>query len=496
MKFNMCRCCLINSCYKGLFNEYYFAGHIEIYSQMLLETFNITLHDNSHKMLICEDCILKLRAATTFKKQVLDAEEKLRLSLINIEDSQEPVVAKEEIAFDCNFDDQSATGDDAECEHHHIDEADDFDDSINWDKQNGEIFVIKVEPEDSENVKKEKQSTKKENVMKKNKHTPSLNKKSLKCHVKENSLKLILNSNMCLFDSLRTKFKCFCCQDAFINITELREHSKTHSNLKRIKSRLNALRGASFRNVDISNLECKLCSDKCTNLDDLKNHLAIHDVKFHDTGHFLIPYKLEKEFRCVDCGQEFNTFTRLNIHMNTHYRFNVCEICGASFISTLSLRNHLKAIHKEQKCTFCPEKFSTLHAKMKHMRKAHKTSESKRYCRLCDKTFRYTYLLFDHNVKEHGAKRQISECTICGKTFLSPQNLRVHTRNVHVRERNYQCSICELRFFTKFDQKRHEKTHEDVKSFSCSYCEGKFKSKDSLRRHLWRQHVVPLERKK
>ncbi|CAH0756692.1 unnamed protein product [Diatraea saccharalis] len=306
---------------------------------------------------------------------------------------------------------------------------------------------------------------------------------------RENSLNLILNSNMCLFKSLKTKFGCFHCKESFMTMPELREHSKTHSDVKNLKIRFKLLKGLSYKSVEISGLACNLCSFSCDDLNGLRSHLMDkHSIEFNGSEHFLIPYNLENGFKCVSCADIFNTFSRLAIHMNTHYTHNVCEICGVSYINRLSLRMHVSSVHTEKKCSHCPATFSTHNMKVKHMKKAHNVGSYKRYCLLCNKTFRYTYLLVEHRIKEHGAKRQICDCPECGKTFLSPHNMKVHIRSVHIKERNYPCAVCGMRFFTKCDQKRHEMTHDDVKSFSCSHCEGKFKTKDSWRRHLKRQH--------
>jgi hypothetical protein len=294
---------------------------------------------------------------------------------------------------------------------------------------------------------------------------------------------------MCLFKSLKTKYGCFHCKESYMTMPELREHNKTHSNVKNLKVRFNLLKGLSYKCVDISNLECNICEEKCDDLVVLRSHLEEkHNVEFKDGNHFLIPFKLNDGIKCLLCKQDFNTFTRLAIHMNSHYAHNVCEICGVSYINRLSLRMHVSSVHKEKKCSQCSATFTTHYSKVKHMKKAHNLGMYKRYCLLCDKTFRYTYLLIEHRIQEHGVKRQNCNCPQCGKNFLSAQNLKVHIRAVHIKERNYPCTVCGMRFFTKCDQKRHERTHEDVRSFSCSYCEGRFKTKDSWRRHLKRQH--------
>lgn len=294
---------------------------------------------------------------------------------------------------------------------------------------------------------------------------------------------------MCLFTSYRTKYGCYTCKERFLNIKELREHTKTHSNEKHLISRVMHLRGLSYKNVDISNLTCKLCSSDVQNLLDLQHHLTnAHDIVFDGSEHFLIPYKLEKGLGCVICGQNFNTFLRLSIHMNTHSTNNVCEICGISYINRMSLRLHVQSLHREKKCTLCSLVFLTNSSRTRHMRKTHNTGSYKRHCLLCEKTFRYTYMLIEHNIEAHGAERQKCLCTDCGKSFPTQQNLKIHVRGVHIKERNYPCAVCDMRFFTRFDQRRHERTHEDIRAFSCTFCETKFKTKDSWRRHLKRQH--------
>ncbi|CAH0403828.1 unnamed protein product [Chilo suppressalis] len=487
---------------------------------MLQETFNLTLKNyDKIKSLICDDCLSKLREADLFKKQVQASEE----ALLKIVDEQ-PQKKEDETSFKWEC---------AEVDDYEFDDRldDSTDDNFVWDvsdtaeKEKGQIYVIKLEPkkENEKNcggklkieknpakptaVRKARDKMEIRKVTKRKKQRTAVNerisKEKQRLHVRdiapvsetqiasrENSLNLVLNSNMCLFKSLKTKFGCFQCKESFMTMPELREHSKTHSDVRNLKIRFNLLKGLSYKSVDVSGLTCNLCSSNCDGLEGLRSHLIdTHSIKFKEGGHhFLIPFNLESDFKCVLCSDKFNTFSRLAIHMNTHYAHNVCEICGVSYINRLSLRMHVSSVHKEKKCSQCSATFSTHYMKVKHMKKAHNVGSYKRYCLLCDKTFRYTYLLMEHKIKEHGAKRQISNCPDCGKTFLSPQNMKVHIRSVHIKERNYPCTVCGMRFFTKCDQKRHEMTHDDVKSFSCSYCDGKFKTKDSWRRHLKRQH--------
>ncbi|XP_030033880.2 zinc finger protein 808-like [Manduca sexta] len=526
MNTQRCQCCLSENCYKDINNVYFRSGKTEIYSKMLLETFDIRVADYDGKSLICEECITKLREAIDFKHQVLQAQAIFFQSLTTIK--LELPAAIDNLQSECDENQPNIT-----LETHYTELEDDqkvenegFADN-NWNRQcQGQTLVVKVDPkqiiqdkvnfmDNEKNVIVEYSNTNKTNrrkcikegikskTVQRNK-IPKVNKvKSLKTkpsnrqtkhidahkHQRENTIKLLLNSNVCLFTSYKTKFGCYLCKERFLDIKTLREHTKTHSNDKYIVSSVNHLRGLSYKNVDISNLACKMCEQTCQDLTELQTHLsASHGVEFSGSDNFLTPYKLENGLQCTICRQKFNTFLRLSIHMNTHSTNNVCEICGMSYINRSSLRLHVQALHREKTCTLCPSNFLNNSTKVKHMRTVHGLADYKRHCSLCEKTFRYSYLLLDHNIKDHGAKRSYSECGECGKKFPSENNLKVHIRNVHVKERNFPCSACDMRFFTKFDKQRHERTHEDARSFPCAHCDTRFKTKDSWRRHTKRQH--------
>ncbi|XP_026743922.1 PR domain zinc finger protein 5-like [Trichoplusia ni] len=500
---HFCQCCLSEECYKDMKNVYYRGQKPENYGDMLTNIFNITISKTDDgRCFICEECVSRLRDAAAFKEQVISTQEAILQKLAESNSSLK-------------------TGPILECKLE--DESDDFDDHISdsfvWAETEdthlqGQTFVIQLEPRTKlpitdeakkesngvkQNLAKEKNmAVKKSNLNKKAKQ-PSVKRmkeKLLKTtpphenltHSRENTLKLVQNSNLCLFRSLQNKYGCCLCNKSFSEMIEFRNHFKTHCDSEKF-SKVQKLRGLSYKNAEISNLECSICQINCLDFNELMAHLINkHEISFQGKEHFLIPFKLLDKFKCVLCDLQFNSYLRLAIHMHSHYKYNVCERCGQCFINRLSLRTHIHSMHKQKKCSKCPAIFVTNSAKVKHLRTVHNIHNSKRYCNLCNLTFRYTYMLQEHKIQDHGLERPVSNCMQCGKTFLSATNLKLHIRSVHIKERNFPCLLCSMRFFTKCDQKRHERTHQDVRSFTCDFCGCRFKSKDSWRRHLKRQH--------
>ncbi|CAG9576970.1 unnamed protein product [Danaus chrysippus] len=75
----VCRCCHTQDMLKA-FNRLHENNEIiEIYSEMLHETFGLTLQNTpaTGQYTICKTCILQLEAANQFKKQVEQCEAKL-----------------------------------------------------------------------------------------------------------------------------------------------------------------------------------------------------------------------------------------------------------------------------------------------------------------------------------------------------------------------------------------------------------------------------------
>lgn len=299
-------------------------------------------------------------------------------------------------------------------------------------------------------------------------------------------MKLIFNSNICLFRRTWTKYKCFFCELTFTCIKEVRNHSNTHTT-KEITWKVRVLKLKSLQKVDISNMKCNLCSNVCTNLDELRGHLVDnHDVKFEErTRDVLVPYSLvNNEFKCVVCDAQFEAINKLVIHMNGHYANFVCNFCGFGFPTARSLKAHEKNKHKKNVCKTCNEVFSNSSELFGHRVKVHKYV-CKRHCMYCDLTFLTSISLHMHKINVHGVEKKEFECSYCGKIYLLKYLLTAHVNATHLKQRKHACDKCNMVFYTKSELNRHlNTTHVDAKNFACTLCNAKFKSKSSLRRHV------------
>jgi len=78
-------------------------------------------------------------------------------------------------------------------------------------------------------------------------------------------------------------------------------------------------------------------------------------------------------------------------------------------------------------------------------------------------------------------------CKICLKSFTNKRGCREHFRNVHLKEKNFACGVCNKMFFTKSKLDRHNS--QVHKNFSCEFCNKKFPKKVTLTVHR-REHTV------
>ena len=68
----------------------------------------------------------------------------------------------------------------------------------------------------------------------------------------------------------------------------------------------------------------------------------------------------------------------------------------------------------------------------------------------------------------------------CGKFLPGASSLREHML-YYEGVRDYQCEICQKRFYRKSHLNIHMKTHSGERPFTCELCDQKFKLKDTLK---------------
>ncbi|GBP42727.1 PR domain zinc finger protein 5 [Eumeta japonica] len=312
--------------------------------------------------------------------------------------------------------------------------------------------------------------------------------------LRENSLKLLANSTICVFQWNRSRYRCFCCQEPFSDMPSLRDHTNNRHTLKDIERIIISQQNRLVK-VEISTLSCKICSVDVTDLESLKTHLVdIHDLEFGLTSDdLLVPFKLESgSLKCQLCLEDFKLFRLLNIHMNKHFQKHVCHVCGAGFSNLVFLNMHKVRIHKPQLCKECGLKFSNRVEKRDHDVSMHNVKIERKLrfpCPYCQERFFQEYFRVQHLVDKHGIERPEYKCPICDKKYLTKSLCTNHVKNVHMKEKNHECDLCSMRFYTKSDKNRHRVTHTGEKNFVCTFCTNLFATKDSLRRHIKRTHI-------
>ncbi|XP_075989125.1 uncharacterized protein LOC142985076 isoform X10 [Anticarsia gemmatalis] len=523
----VCRCCLTEGCYKDISTEYFWMGKREVYSEMLSDTFNVTIAysqsggPNSNSRLICEPCISRLRDACDFRRQVLECEKTFMQHLdpcsSRINDLEVPVVPLEtdvkleriklETSDDDEFDDRDFDDDDDDMDDQPltklaskipkketVDILDLLDNNKAAEKRKSATKTKTAPAKKAKIVKKEPVKATASKVVPK---TEKKKKGSVELKVKwrprrryndhrDNAAMILEYSNACPFRWKRGAFTCAYCPLSFGDFSAIRDHVTDHPN------KVEAMRLArTFANlkVDITDLRCELCLAPMKDLDVLIDHLiTVHKKDINkDQGLGATPFKMsDGEYNCTLCEESFELFTKLNTHLNKHYPNCICFLCGKAFSSVHRLKSHL-VIHEvgvpvQFKCSRCTEVFSTRSLRNNHMTTVH-GAETRYRCPYCSESFKSYGARGKHLKATHGKKIEYP-CSLCPAVFAMCNQRTKHVQQVHIRHKTFSCDFCPYKFVTAAQLRNHMVKHGGERKFQCQVCKKSYARSKTLREHM------------
>ncbi|XP_059056458.1 zinc finger protein 62 homolog isoform X5 [Achroia grisella] len=541
----VCRCCLAEGCYKDISTEYFWMGKREVYSEMLSETFSVSIAystaggPNSNSRLICEPCISRLRDASDFKRQVQECERTFMQHLdpgststagceltVEPEDVKIETVKLEAHLSDVDVDDGPDFGDDDDDDlddepltkfatkvpkKESVDLLDLIDNSKAAEKRKS---TTKVKATPAKKTKKEtvKPTSSKPKPEKKKKGDPTTLepttsrdtvaekiknasvedgepfKDVYKKEISRNSaINLLLHTTLCPFRFSRY-YMCLYCPESYLNMSQLVQHTTAQHNavgkkeLRRVLSRTGKSQPIKVNVIDYG---CKLCNAVVTDFNALKLHLVeTHKIDIDIGNDGVIPFKInDKEYQCILCKETFVEYRFLNKHVSGHFRNYFCDQCAAGFVTAGRLRVHLKG-HQigPHPCANCEKVFNTLAAKVEHHKRVHAKTK-RNICKHCQASFMDYYQKRKHMKDVHGVKNSF-KCSFCDKIFLVSSALKAHERQVHLKNMKFTCDICNYQSNYKESIKRHVICHTGEKNFKCEVCKKAYSRRSTLREHM------------
>ncbi|XP_075989127.1 uncharacterized protein LOC142985076 isoform X12 [Anticarsia gemmatalis] len=524
----VCRCCLTEGCYKDISTEYFWMGKREVYSEMLSDTFNVTIAysqsggPNSNSRLICEPCISRLRDACDFRRQVLECEKTFMQHLdpcsSRINDLEVPVVPLEtdvkleriklETSDDDEFDDRDFDDDDDDMDDQPltklaskipkketVDILDLLDNNKAAEKRKSATKTKTAPAKKAKIVKKEPVKATASKVVpktekkKKDEIQEQTSVWQLTVPERKNAATFIQYTTVRPFIFMGFSFKCFYCTDYILDLPSLLEHTTTHTNLDRNEIlQKYVTKSKRTLQVDISKLNCRLCREKFENLTTIKDHLIVcHGINFFSASNGMTEYKMElvnNMFKCHHCEEEFHLFGLLNSHMNSHVGKVVCENCGAGFLNQHLLLKHREThVNKKFSCDICKLEFVKKTRLNYHISIVHKGKErvKAKKCPKCSETFKEHYSKMKHLKEAHGISNTFT-CHVCNSKFPSRRNLTEHSNRFHTQK--YKCKICSKCFTIESKLKQHLKAHTGERNYICPICKNAYMHKVSLKKHM------------
>ncbi|CAK1587590.1 unnamed protein product [Parnassius mnemosyne] len=535
----LCRCCLSEGCYKDLGTEYTWMDDTEIYADMLLECFDISISQhnegpNGPNRLICEVCITRLRDACNFKKQVLASEKKF-VDMIGrgafkpkVLVYQSPVKAETNMEIQQQLEEPDVEYLEADLEYE--DDLPKEDESIEQVTEDITVTTLPVKgkrgrPRKNAVVVKSDKKAKVTKSDEKPKTSKAVSKdvkpRKLKgCESssmrRRKNLQILFNNTSVIPFKWRGKYLCFYCSKDITEYIELRKHTKSHGSCSIGDHSLKVLKGGQNMEIkiDISDIRCHVCDEPFPTIAEVVNHLNVkHKLEYDKDVEMAIEEYQLADLKCLSCDEKFSYFGYLVSHVNNNHPKNclICDNCSQKFNKKRDLFSHMKNYHREggYRCDLCPQKFTSLNILRKHRNNRHLTR-----CNICLLKLPSAALKQKHMDLEHPDDGSL-KCDNCCKEFHTKQGLKMHTRKckgveevleIGIKREGYEAMDVDDSYEDLVKRPSVKQIRENIvtvinmstaipfnfykNKFNCFYCSKDFADSDSMRDHTVVEHPV------
>ncbi|KAM3592588.1 uncharacterized protein V6R79_021707 [Siganus canaliculatus] len=300
-------------------------------------------------------------------------------------------------------------------------------------------------------------------------------------------------------------FRCLVCQKRFYNLLALKNHQRSHFDVKRHtchecgkafkiqKQLLSHLRRHKENQAKIQELNNQiqtLMQMNGTKSDEGMQALTSNaNQALTSSPHSkqLCEKKVEQKksetsvksedgddrrpFACDQCGRTYRHAGSLVNHRNSHKTGEYCcSVCNNTYSNQLAMKNHLRThlAYKKHSCPNCGKGF-----RGKKQLLAHVCSDLRK----------------DVSRGRRGLKSRGFKCKECKQIFVTADHLTAHVcngpsdgRDAKKEERPFTCNICSRSYRHAGSLLNHKNTHK-TGHFSCTFCSKPFTNPMALRNH-------------
>ncbi|XP_063632076.1 zinc finger protein 260-like isoform X5 [Cydia splendana] len=524
---DLCRCCHAEGSFKHLSDPCFLLGQEEIYSIMLQDCLDIKIVPMTGPLCdatytICESCVVRLRDASNFKRQVQDCEERFKEMysknmIKGFEVKDEPFESDADMKQEFQSIEEDEDDDDAFMKF-------DDDDASSYEEheEHEEMITVEVEAEPrakgkgkgkakpkpkSKKAPAKKTKTKEKSIKE---ETEDLTEAAVSGEKKKDEEKHQMKAcfkckkirkveelgdtktcpdcatglTNCVVRLVREQLQAGPVTNFFITTEESVDNGQAKSEPQAAGSSASdaapasvlrdfLLRGLAGNSKKDENESGKTVDNQKVEKEDSDDSLESLDMKMEDF----------EVYGCMECQKTFNKKSGLQKHIrNLHRKVLLkCPDCGDSFPTKRTLQNHAKKVHDKNTE---PEK-DTRYKTFIRVIQGEPPDEDIYACTLCDCKF-YRLMEITAHTKTHARKLT---CPVCFKFIPDPVEYKTHRRQPHPDAKKFTCQACKCVYNTIVELRQHKKLSHY--RYKCPHCQEML-TKKSLHTHLRQFHSESL----